>query len=356
MNKIRFGVIGCGEIAAATCLGLASSPFTSITMLMDTRPETLADLAELYHVPTTTEAAKVFDNSEVDAVYIATPHALHVPLGISAARAGKHVLVEKPIATSLADADRLIQACEQAGVKLGVAYYNQVDDGHRAARDLVKAGVLGDIIAIRISVVADKPAGYWHGGYSQRVKTDWRTSKEQAGGGVLLMNGSHELNAVRFVTGMDVTRAYAESDTLATDVEVEDTIGAVLRYANGAIGVIQAGSAMRGGDYQTLGGPRICGTRGQIILNPSGTQEKPLLFMAEPGEGVRPGEWHEVPFSGKPADRQAIVEGFARAILENREPPCSALDGRKALEVVLACYRSAALHQAVELPLQDSAQ
>ncbi|MHB9033595.1 MAG: Gfo/Idh/MocA family protein [Anaerolineae bacterium] len=351
MQQIRFGVIGCGEISAATCLGMSAAPNASIAMLMDTRPETLADLAELYAAPTTTNVDDVFSNPDVDAVYIATPHNLHVPLGIKAAQAGKHVLVEKPIATSLQDADKLIDACVKAGVKLGVAYYNQVDDGHRQAAQLIKAGLLGDVISVRITAIADKPAYYWHGGYTRRVQTDWRTSKEQAGGGILLMNVSHDLNAVRFVTGLEVMRLYAESDTLATDVEVEDTIGVTLRYTNGAIGVIQAGSALRGGDYQHFGGPRIYGTKGQIILNASGTLAKPLICLNEPGEGAKPGEWKELAFEGKSADRQAIVEGFAGAVLANQEPPCTGLDARHVLEIVLASYRSAELHQPITLPM-----
>ena len=351
MNTLRFGVIGCGEIAAATCLGLSASPLTSIAMLMDTRPETLNDLAELYHVPTTTDFEAVLRNPEVDAVYIATPHNLHMSLGIRAAQAGKHVLVEKPIATTLEDADRLITACEQARVKLGVAYYAQVDDGHRMARELIRAGILGEIISIRLAAIADKPEYYWQGGYTRRVKTDWRTSKAQAGGGILLMNTSHDLNSVRFVTGLEVARVYAESDTLATDVEVEDTIGAVVRYQNGAIGVIQAGSALRGGDYQTKDGPRIYGTKGQLILNPSGRIAKPLIYLTEAAEGSIPGQWRELEFSGKSADRQSIVEGFAQAVLMDKQPPTTGHDGRKALEIVLACYRSAQEGQTVALPI-----
>ncbi|MHB1357600.1 MAG: Gfo/Idh/MocA family protein [Anaerolineae bacterium] len=351
MNNLRFGVVGCGEISAVTCLGLSASPFTSIAMLMDTRPETLADLAELYQVPTTTNFEDVLRNPDVDAVYIATPHNLHVPLGIRAAQAGKHVLVEKPIATTLEDANKLIAACESAGVKLGVAYYAQVDDGHIMARELIRAGILGDIISIRLTSISDKPDYYWQGGYTRRVKTDWRTSKAQAGGGVMLMNISHDLNSVRFVTGLEVARVFAESDTLATDIEVEDTIAAVLRYQNGAIGVIQAGSALRGGDYQTKDGPRIYGTKGQIILNTSGRIMKPSIYLTEAAEGSNPGQWRELEFIGKSADRQSIVEGFAKAVLVNEQPPTTGQDGRRVLEIVLACYRSAQEGQIVTLPL-----
>jgi len=118
-SQLRFGVIGCGEISAQTCQGISAAPNTAIAMLMDTRPEVLSDLAEFYGAPTTTNVDDVLANPNVDAVYIATPHHLHVPLGIKAAKAGKHVLVEKPIATTLADADALIAACKGRGSSWG---------------------------------------------------------------------------------------------------------------------------------------------------------------------------------------------------------------------------------------------
>ncbi|NLV74328.1 MAG: Gfo/Idh/MocA family oxidoreductase [Chloroflexi bacterium] len=351
MSVIRFGVIGCGEISAATCVGLAASPITKIAMLMDTRPETLNDLHELYGAPTTQDAEDVFANPDVDAVYIATPHDTHVPLGIRAAQAGKHVLMEKPIATTLADADKLINVCREAGVKLGVSFYNQVDGGQRLARDMILGGMIGDVTAVRLNAIVDKPAHYWQAGYTQRVSTDWRTKLARAGGGVLIMNVIHDLNAIRFVTGLEVTRLYAESDTLSTPVEVEDTVGVVMRYNNGAIGVIQAGSAMRGGEHECLTGPRIYGTKGQIILNPSGTPRYSIMMSTEPGEGFEPGQWRELVNPGRMIDRQAIEEGFARAILEDTPPPCTGEDARRVLEIVLASYESARLHQPVALPL-----
>jgi len=345
-SQVRFGIIGCGEIAVQTCQGIAAASNASISFLMDERPEVLKDLAEFYGVPTTTNLDELLSSSEVDAVYIATPHDLHAPLGIRAAQAGKHVLVEKPIATTLADADALIAACREHGVTLSVAYHAQVDAAMAAARDLIRAGVLGKIIAVRMTALSDKPDHYWHGGYTRRVQTDWRALKARSGGGILIMNLIHDLNTVRWVTGLEVARVYAEYGTLATHVEVEDTIAVTLRYDNDAIGMIQAGSAMRGGAYQDVRGPRIYGTRGQIIL-----ADKPLIYLLDPSEGGQPKTWQELRFSGAPGDRQRMVERFAAAILEKREPPVTGLDGRKALEIAVAAYRSGELHQPVTLPL-----
>jgi UDP-N-acetyl-2-amino-2-deoxyglucuronate dehydrogenase len=347
-SELRIGIIGCGEIAMQTCQGIAAAPNASVAMLMDPKPELLSDVAEMFGAPTTTSADEVFASSEVDAVYIATPHNQHAPLGIRAAAAGKHVLVEKPIATTLADADALIAACRDNGVTLGVAYLAPVDGGMAAARDLVRGGVLGEIVAVRITIHADKPETYWTGGYTRRVRTSWRTSQEEAGGGILIMNAIHDLNTVRWVTGLEVARVYAEYGTLATRVEVEDTVGVVIRYTNDAIGVIQAGSAMRGGAHEDRPGPRVYGTKGQLIL----TDHEPLVWMAEPLEGSRRGAWQAVRHSGPRGDRSEIVRRFAAAALSGEEPPSTGLDGRRALEIVLAAYRSGERHEPVELPLE----
>lgn len=347
-SELRIGIIGCGEIAVQTCQGIAAASNARVAMLMDPKPACLADLAEMFGVPTTTRVEDVLASPDVDAVYIATPHDQHVPIGIRAAAAGKHVLVEKPIATTLADADALIAACREHGVTLGVAFLAPVDGGMAAARDLIRGGALGEITAVRMTVHADKPETYWTGGYSRRVQTTWRTRKEEAGGGVLIMNVIHDLNTVRWVTGLEVTRVYAECGTLATQVEVEDTVGAVLRYANDAIGVIQAGSAMRGGAHQDRPGPRVYGTKGQLIL----TENEPLVWLAEPPEGVQRGVWQPLRHAGARGDRTALVQRFAEAALTGGQPPSTGLDGRKALEIVLAAYRSSERHEPVSLPLE----
>ncbi len=346
-SELRIGIIGCGEIAMQTCQGIATAPNASVAMLMDPRPELLADLSEMLSAPTTTSIDDVLNSPDVDAVYIATPHNQHAPIGIRAAAAGKHILVEKPIATTLADADALIAACEEHGVTLGVAYLAPVDGGMAAARDLVRGGALGEITAVRITAQADKPDTYWTGGYTRRVRTTWRTSKEEAGGGILIMNVIHDLNTVRWVTGLEVTRVYAECGTLATPVEVEDTVGVVMRYANDAIGVIQAGSAMRGGAHEDRRGPRVYGTKGQLIL----TDNEPLVWLAEPLEGGAPGTWQPVRHSGPRDARAELVRRFAAAALAGERPPSTGLDGRKALEIVLAAYRSGERHESVSLPL-----
>ena len=351
-EMVRFGVIGCGEIAMATLQGIAMASNAEVAMLMDVSPKVLADLAELYSAPTTTELDDVLNNPEVDAVYVATPHDTHAAIGVKAAQAGKHVLMEKPITTTLADADALIEACWANDVRLGVGYFAQVDGPSIAARDLLRSGLLGEIMAVRFVVDSDKPASYWTGGYTGRVKTDWRASKQRAAGGILIMNISHDINTVRYVTGLEVQRVFAEADTYATPVEVEDTIAVTLRYDNGALGSIHASSAARGSAYGQPTGPRIFCTKGQIVLPRSGVDEPARVWMENAPEGSEAGKWQDLPFAGVAVSRQGIIEGFAQAALEGTDAPCNGQDGRAVLEIVLAAYQSAESHQPVTLPLQ----
>src|SRR5829696_2607365 len=206
MDRLRIGMIGCGEIAVRMATAIASSQHAQHVMVMDTQAALAQDLGETYGVPWTDRVDDLLANPEVDAAYIAVPHHLHAPLTIQAAEAGKHILVEKPIATTLADAEAMIAAARANGVWLSVNFHAQVDPLRQAARDLVAQGTIGQVVGTRIVFRGDKPASYWTSGYSGRVATDWRVKKATAGGGVLIMNAIHDLNTLRFITGLEVGR------------------------------------------------------------------------------------------------------------------------------------------------------
>src|SRR5215217_3985401 len=168
-------MIGCGEIAVRMAAAIASSQHTQHTMVMDTQAGLAQDLGETYGVPWTDRVEDLLANPAVEAVYIAVPHHLHAPSAIQAAEAGKHILVEKPIATTLADADAMITAARANGVWLSVNFHAQVDPLCRAARDLVARGAIGQVVGTRIVFRGDKPARYWAAGLSGRVPSEWRT-------------------------------------------------------------------------------------------------------------------------------------------------------------------------------------
>jgi predicted dehydrogenase len=304
-------------------------------------------MGEQYDAPHTTDLDELLGNPDVDAVYIATPHYLHAPLSIRALEAGKHVLVEKPIATRLEDADAMIAAAKSAGRKLYVAYSAQVSDQMVQLRDWIAEGMLGQVAGLRIVYRSDKDPSYWHGGFTLRVHDEWRKYLDQAGGGPLIMNTVHDLNTMRFLTGLEARRVYAEYDTFTTPgIEVEDFITVIVRYENGAIGSLEAGCTLPGGDPRGAVN-RIYGEKGQVILVPS-----PAIYLREPWREIPGGEWWEMPAEARdPAPRKTMIEKFARSLLEGVDIPAVGWDGRQALEIVVAAYRSGKTHQAVDLPL-----
>jgi predicted dehydrogenase len=347
MEQLRIGMIGCGEIAVMTAAAIARSAHARHVMVMDSQSALAQDLGERYGVPWTDRVEDLLANSAVDAVYIAVPHHLHAPLTIQAAEAGKHVLVEKPIALTLADAAAMIAAARSNGVWLSVNFHAQVEPLCQAARDVVAQGAIGEVIGTHIVYHGDKPASYWASGYSGRIATDWRVRKATAGGGVLIMNIIHNLNTTRFITGLEVVRIAAEYGTYSTPVEVEDLIAATYRYDNGAIGTIEAGSAIRGRD-PLHDVDRIYGTAGQILIS----ERDPLRVFSSAGTAEIPaGEWYELPIAPlTPAEQKlAMVEGFAGPIVRGEPPTVSAEDGMAALAIVLAAYRSGAEGRSIAL-------
>lgn len=345
------GIVGCGEISSkATAPAFREAANVKIEMVMDIVRWAAKDLGERYGVSYTTELDELILNPKVDFVYIATPHHLHAPIAIKAAKAGKHVLVEKPIAVNLKQADEMISECRRNGVKLSVCFPLRYTPQVQKAKELVDRGLLGDIIGIRIVNLVVKPLKYWTGGYTGRIKSDWRMSKEKSGGGILIMNSIHNIDYIRYVTGLEAKRVYSEYDTFLTPVEVEDFINVVIRYENGAIGVVEASScASRGPDSVEVYGDNIYGSKGQLVIpNPYGP---PFLWIytresTEYGESSR---WHKVRLERKYNPLTRFVEKFADAILSGRDPPVTGEDGRRALEIVVAAYESGLRKMPVDL-------
>jgi predicted dehydrogenase len=161
----------------------------------------------------------------------------------------------------------------------------------------------------------------------------------------MIMNTIHDINTLRYLTGLEAIRVYAEGDTFATPVEVEDYIAVTIRYNNGAIGTLEAACTLPGGDPKGAVN-RIYGEKGQVILS-----RQPQVFVREAWEDVPGGEWRESPPVQGPRRPEGMMEKFADAVLSGGEPAVTGWDGRQALEIVVAAYQSAEKHQPVDLPI-----
>ena len=344
---IRFGIIGCGSAAVPVAQAMARSAEAQLELVYDLDASLANDLAGRSAARVAPSLAALLDDPLVDAVYIAVPHDLLHPLALRVLGSGKHALVEKPMALTLAQAGELVALAEAQGRALGVYYEMRHAEACLTARRLVQGGAIGRIIGVRIQTLIDKPLSYWQVGYTGRQCSPWRGQLDRAGGGVLLMNTSHLLEAVRYITGLEVERAAGVTATLVAPVEVEDTAAAVLVYSNGAIGSILAGAHLAGagtGDecfdlYGSLGQLRIPDPYGSGALQ---------VYLREQWQDL-PGErWHVLPTGAVDIHRTAIDE-YVQAVESGARPPTDGAAALQVLAAIRAIYYSSIEHRAVRI-------
>ncbi len=345
-DPLRVALIGCGDIAPAHARALQKTTRAKLVACVDVVETSAKSLGEEYGVPSFTELRAVLENPDVDLVTVATPAFTRLGIVQQAAAAGKAILAEKPIATTLDDADDMLDAAEEAGVPFSTCFPSRYLGAAGWARALVDAGALGTVTGIWLRGFGAKPETYWTGGYSGRTTTDWRKSKRQSGGGIIITNLIHHIDVARAVTGLEAARAWCEAGTFATDTEVEDLAIATIRYENDAIGSIDGSSIYWGGDANPW--PLVfLGTKGQVRFSLWGGKAE--AYLLEPSGDLPANEWVQKQFEDNPLP--SLYDDLAAALQAGEEPPCTGEDGRAALEIVLAIYRSAGTGVPVLFPL-----
>jgi UDP-N-acetylglucosamine 3-dehydrogenase len=275
-------------------------------------------------------------HESLDLVHVCTPHHWHEPQAIAAMQAGAHVVVEKPIATTLDEADRMIGAAQQYGRKL-LPNHNQVfSAAARVAKEQLLAGAIGDPFLYRTE-------GF--GGYNLHkgsgVDRSWRASAALSGGGPLIINGYHQVYNAVFFVGSPVKKVYARTGCYIQDTETEDMALLLMEHANGATTSLHLGWCAPGG---TVSMDEILGTRGQLRLK-----------LARGGVSLwqhDKGEWIDLPAPAEGPDEMGfptLVEAFVRSIETDGPIPVAPEQGRHALAVVLAAYESGRTGQPVTL-------
>ena len=262
-GHLRLGLIGCGDIAVQNAAGAAAAPNVEITACFDPVTRLAEDLAQRHDARLARTKEELLESNDVDAVLLCVPHDLHAPLAIEASRAGKNVIVEKPLASDLRSAVAMVDAAEANGVWLSTCFPQRYHPKVQVARRLMEHEAVGRVEGTLTRLFLDKSPAYWLGGFSGRAQSDWRRSKQRAGGGVLIMNLSHHLDLIRYLTRLDVESV---SSFTCSSGEIEDTMVADIRYTNGALGSLVGSATVRGSDEEALS---IWGEEGRIILEPS---------------------------------------------------------------------------------------
>lgn len=227
---IKIGLIGCGRISKNHFEAIAQQQDAECIMCCDIIEERARDAAEKYNISNwTTDYEAMLRNPDIDLISICTPSGLHPVHGIQAAKAGKHVLTEKPMACRLEEADELIKACEEAGVKLFVVLQNRLNPAIQLVRRAFEEGRFGKIYMITSNVFWTRPQDYYD-------MASWRGTWA-LDGGAFMNQASHYVDMVQWFGG-PIDEVKAIIATLARKIEAEDSGSAVIRFQNGAIGSI----------------------------------------------------------------------------------------------------------------------
>jgi predicted dehydrogenase len=332
-RQLGFGFIGAGEIAVASAKAAAGAEHATIARVFDTRGDLAQDLAATYGGQAAGSVEELLADPAVEAIYICTPHFLHRDLAVQAASAGKHVLIEKPMGVSPDDAQAIVDACRRNGVACGVPFIVRYAPAYSEAHRLVQAGKIGDVTGFRLTYRGDKPASYWNGGYSGRSASDWRQQRRMAGGGVMLMNTIHDLDAALWITGVEVEQVQGVVANMSSPGEVEDVAQAIFTCAGGALASLEATSSLPGG-----AGPgtrwinRIYGSTGQILL-PSPWGSSPLALYTRDAAS-----WEEITPAPVADARQLAFEDYATAVLAGKPVPIPGEAGLRASRIIHAVY------------------
>lgn len=338
-DRLRIALVGCGRISKNHFEAIARIDALQLVGVADIVPERARAAGEANGVPWFTSLGDMLRGVECDIVTVATPSGLHPEHGIEAARAGKHVVSEKPMAISLEGADALIAACREAGVRLFVVKQNRLNPSIQLLRRAVEKGRFGRIHSANCTVRWSRPQEYYD-------QAPWRGTWAMDGG-AFMNQASHYVDLVQWLAG-PVASVVAITATQERRIEAEDSGAAVLRFANGGVGVLDI--TMLTYPRNLEGSITILGDRGSVKIGGTAVNKVETWLFAEYDDDDK---LVEAASTSPPNVYGFGHEGYYRnvvAVLRGEgEPGTDGAEGRKSLEIILAVYESARTGREVRL-------
>ncbi|MBQ3230252.1 MAG: Gfo/Idh/MocA family oxidoreductase [Clostridia bacterium] len=341
-EKLGFGIIGCGIIAdfhanALKELGNEAELIGVCDVVFDAAEK----FAKRHGTKAFPSAEALLSCSEINVVNICTPSGYHHLSVIAAAKAGKHIICEKPLAINAQQLDEIEQVCRQAGVTVSVVSQNRYAKSVSQVKQALENGLLGRIVCADIYMKYHRSQEYYDSG-------SWRGTKRIDGGGALMNQGIHGIDLLLYLAG-DIKSVYAVSKTLVHNIEVEDTLSAVVEYKNGATGVIQATTSVYPGYPRRL---ELNGDKGSVVLDETSIVRWDVCDTADHEDVVMfPSLAHgaSTPTAISAEGHIRQISDMINAIKTGKKPLSGLAEGRKAVDVILAIYRSAEEGRPIEL-------
>ena len=336
---MRWGIIGPGDIAERNMVpALALAADTELVSVLSRNSERARAFATRHKVARAHDSLEKFlVDPALDAVYIATPNALHAEQSIAAANAGKHVLCDKPMALTVADCERMIRACADNKVKLGVTFRNRYHPAHVDARRHVQAGVLGEIQMVKAQLFVGGKRGHWKG---------WRRDPAMTGSGSIAGQAVHPVDLLRFLIDSEVTEVRCVTDQAPPERPVDEMTFTILTFENSAHGMVASGALVPNSDNDVV----LYGSKAKIFCKGTlGTPQKDKpqeVFL----EGDAAGLTVRCPADDTAQGRTArLIEEFNSAILTNTPTVISGENGLQMVRIANAMQESSRTGKAVRL-------
>jgi len=328
---MRIGLIGGGNISTTHARAASNIPAAQVVAVYGANFDKVLQLSQDFGAAAYPDFEAFLAHRPMEMVIIGSPSGLHAREGILAAQQGLHVLVEKPMAISVEQSSAMIDACEQAKVKLGVILQDRFKPQILRLKQLIEEGTLGRILLADARVKWYRPPDYY--GNSR-----WRGVWELDGGGALMNQGVHTVDLLLWLLG-DVARVQAWIATLLHSIETEDTAMALLEFTGGTLATLLATTAAYPGYSRRV---EITGTEGTVIL------ENDIIVSADlrrPPEGIVNGgapDQNSSASSPVVSDfrgHQSVIEDFIRAIEQDRKPACDGHDGQRSVALIEKIYQ-----------------
>lgn len=345
MKEIRHGIIGCGTIAkwhAFAVNELKEKSAVRLAGCADFNPAHAKSFAAQYeNVKAFESVEEMLNSDEIDSVSICTPSGLHAEQAIMAAKAGKHIVVEKPMAITTEQLNAIEDACEKYNVTLTSVCQMRFYPAFARTKKAVESGELGKMVYGDAYMKFNRTREYY-------ASAGWRGTWSMDGGGALMNQGIHGVDLLLYIMG-DVKSVYARSSTLIHDIEVEDTAVAMIEYESGAMGVIQGSTAV----YPAY--PKIFqfnGERGSVHINESVFSEWKIEGEDVPSDvllGPDPRIKAEFPHNNPLGSHTPQFADFFDAIRTGRKPMIDVKEGRRPVDLILAIYESSRTGKPIDM-------
>jgi predicted dehydrogenase len=340
---LQIGIIGAGTVVRVRHLPeTQQNPHAKVGAVCDIVPERAREMAEKYNGKAYTDYRKMLQDPDLDAIIVAATNTTHAEMTIAALEAGKHVMCEKPMATNLADARKMIETAEKTGKKLMIAHNQRLEAANRKAREIIQSGRLGKVLTFT-SIFGHPGCEDW----AIDGEDTWFFKKDITGMGCLGDLAIHKLDLLRWIMGDDYTAATAMTDTLHKTypdgglIDVEDNALCVLRTKKGAMGTMIASWTYRKEDNSTT----LYCENGvlQLYVNP----DFPLVVHYDHEHA----EYHQLGKKSTNVEqvKTGIIDAFVGPLVHDTEVPIPGIEGYKALEAVLACQEAAETGKVVEI-------